>query len=210
MRLLLKKRLMRGKSRRAGMTLIEILVAVTILTFAILSVASMISFGMVQLQNIRIQRAAANCARMVIEYLETLPPDVIYALSPQTPIYGDFSSGTGVASLNNFINSGDTSCKNLSDPADTMGKKVKLAYGVCPGCYSYTKTDPVTLVSETYCYYFVKARITYNGLSLGGQRKIDYYKKREENKSNPYCTAPQNPSGCGTGSIPGTLKDCNF
>jgi prepilin-type N-terminal cleavage/methylation domain-containing protein len=195
-----------------GMTLIEVLIAMALLSVVLIGMAIMISLGFLQMNNMRVQRAASNCARIVMEYLETIPPDVIYGWNKQMPLNGDFASGAGVTSLNTFINSGDDACQKLSDTTgDPLGKKVKLTYSICPGCYSTTQLDPIDPVNGkpwTTCFYFVKVRISYNGLNLGGNRKIEYDKKYYSGAVGD-CT--DTPNGCGTGDLPpGTLRDCRL
>ena len=190
-----------------GMTLIEVLVAMVVLTSALLSIASLISVGLLQLNNIRIQRAASNCARLVTEYLSTLPPDVIYAMSPGSPMYGDFDAGGGVPGLNSFVNSGSyDACRKLSDPSNPAGKKVNMTYGVCPGCHATTMTDPVTGIAWTACIYLIRIRVLYSGFQIGGRRTIDFFVKRFTGTAGK-CT---DSGGCGTGTAAGTLKDCNW
>lgn len=192
-----------------GMTLIEVLVAIVILTLCIITVTSVISVGLLQLNSIRVQRGANECARLVMEYLNTLPPDAIYGSSPGSPMWFDFASG-GYAGLNAFVNSGSNdSCKQLSDPADPIGKKVKLKYGICPGCITLTQTDPSTLLSWTTCEYMIRVRICYKGHVLGGNSAVDFISKRFSGTSGE-CDTSKNPNGCGTSGVGGTLKDCAF
>jgi prepilin-type N-terminal cleavage/methylation domain-containing protein len=190
-----------------GLTLIEVLVAMAILSVMLISMAIMISVGFLQMNNMRIQRAAANCARMVMEYLETMPPDVIYGWSKQTALNGNFASG-GVTQLNAFINSGgDTTCRKLSDASDPLGKKVKLRYTICPGCYSTTQLDNYGQPGTT-CIYFARVRISYNGLNLGHNQTVEYPAKFFTGQDG---TCIATPNGCGAspvGLLPGTLKDC--
>ncbi len=200
------KKLIRTKSIR-GMTLIEIMIAVAILAGALIGTASVVSVGLVQLNNIRVQRAAANCARMVLEYLEALPPDVIYNMSPGAAITGDFASGAGIPGLNSFVNSnGDTSCYDLSNTATGIGAQVKLQYMVCPGCYTYSYLEPASLLEWTQCYYIIKAGVSFNGLVLGAPRKIIYEKKRYHG------TVDTCENACGTGTLgePGDLVNCVY
>lgn len=190
-----------------GMTLIEVLVAIVILTLCIITVTSVISVGLLQLNSIRVQRSANECGRLVKEYLGTIPPDVVYGSSPGAPMWGDFASG-GYAGLNAFVNSGtNNACRQLSDPADPLGKKVRLRYGICPGCITLTQTDASTLLSWTTCMYIIRVRIEYFGHVLGGKREIDLDVKSYAGPSGG-CENPPNPYGCGTSAVGGTLKDC--
>lgn len=189
-----------------GFTLIEILVAMAILGLVLVGMAMMISTGFVQMNNLKIQRSAANCARMVMEYLETLPPDLIYGLSPQANMQGDFASGGGIGELNDFVNNGNSTCRTLSDTSSRVGKQVKLKYNICPGCVSRTQQDSYG-VEWTTCEYFVKVRITYNGLTMGHGHTIDYATKFYEGAIGS-CT--DTPNGCGSESLTGgdSVRDC--
>jgi len=208
----MSQRLKRIKALREekGFTLIEILVAMGIISLVLVSMALLISLGFLQLNNMRIQRTASNCARMIMEYIETLPPDVLYGMSPGAPIEGDFASSSGISNLNDFINSGsDVSCKKLSDLADPVGKKVKLKYKICPGCFASDELDSYGEAWST-CYYFARVRIEYNGLNLGSHRVVDYYKKYFGETVGSCLDVP---NGCGSGALPpspGTLKNCSF
>lgn len=192
-----------------GMTLIEVLVAIVILTLCIITVTSVISVGLLQLNSIRVQRGANECARLVMEYLNTMPPDAIYGSSPSSPVWGDFASGGGYAGLNAFVNSGtNNACRQLSDPADPLGKKVRLRYGICPGCVTLTQTDASTLLSWTTCEYIIRVRLEYYGHVLGGKRTIDDFNSKRFSGTSGGCENPPNPVGCGTSGVGGTLKDC--
>jgi len=203
-----------AEMRSEGMTLIEILVAVAILGSVLVGMAIMISIGFIQMNNMRIQRAAYNCSRMIIEYFETIPPDVAYGMSKNAPLWGNFVSG--IQQLNDFVNSGtagtaDTSCKELSDPSNPVGAKIALTYGICPGCYYATSLDGSGLPWTT-CYYFLKLKVKYNSLNLGKGREIEYEKKYYDGASG-VCDDTENPNGCGaaaTANLPGQLKDCTW
>ncbi len=197
-----------------GMTLIEILIAVAILASVLVGMAMMISIGFLQMNNMRVQRAAYNCSRMVIEYFETLPPDVMYGMSKNTPAWGNFVSG--IQQLNDFVNAGindtaDTSCKELSDPSTPLGAKVALTYGICPGCFYATQLDS-TGNPWTTCYYFLRLKVRYNSWNLGKGREIEYEKKYYDGASGS-CDDTDNPNGCGAGmteNLPGEVKDCTW
>ncbi len=189
-----------------GMTLIELLMAVTILGTALVGMASLISSGLLQLQNIRVQRTAANCARMVMEYLETVPPDDIYTWSPGVALEGDFAAGGGVSQLNAFVNAGDQTCRDLSDAGNVYGKRVQMKYAICPGCYSATQCDPDSLICWTSCYYFYRVKVSYNGVGMGDARSEEYFTKKYHGQ-NRLCTDLE---ACGEGNIPGTLKNCSW
>jgi prepilin-type N-terminal cleavage/methylation domain-containing protein len=186
-----------------GMSLIEVLVAIAILSVAMVSITSAISVGLLQLNSIRIQRSASNCARLVMEYINTMPPDVIYGLSPGAPIFGNFAT-SGLMSLNDFANSGtNNACKELSDPTSAVGQKVDLQYGICPGCTSTTITDATTLVSYTTCIFLIRVRTEYSSPSVGGRRTINFFVKKQTGMYDNNCE-----NTCGTGTPTGSLRDC--
>jgi prepilin-type N-terminal cleavage/methylation domain-containing protein len=200
------KDMKRKREGMKGVTLIELLMAVAILSTALVGIASLISSGLLQLQNIRVQRTAANCAKMVMEYMETIPPDDIYTWSPGVALEGDFATGAGIEQLNNFVNAGNQTCRDLSDTSNVYGKRVQMKYSLCPGCYSATQCDPVTLICWTSCYYFYRVKVTYNGVAMGDSRSEQFFTKKYHGQ-NRLCTDLE---ACGEGSIPGTLKNCSW
>ena len=194
-----------------GMTLVEVMVAVTLLSGSLIALASMVSMGLLQLQNMRMQRTASNCGRVVMEFLETIPPDVIYQ-GTGAAFSGDFFNGGGplldaLAAYMNQNNGGI--CRDLSNPAHPMGERVNLQFDVCPGCYTYTNTED-TGIDYTTCYYFYRVRVRYQHLILGGSREENYFKKQFYGTTG-VCDDTVNPLGCGTDPAkqpPGLLKDC--
>lgn len=197
-----------------GMSLIEILIALGIIITVATLVSYSIASGLNKLQNLNIQRRAGECARIVMEYFSTVSPDVVYGKSPQVQLESDFA-GAGIMELNAFVNSTTNTCKPLSDPGTAIGQKVQMKYAICPGCVSYTYTDPLDpgLPAWTACEYTLKVRVTYNGLTMGGKRKIEYNKKLYEGKRYGCVVDPLMDVGvtvCGSTAGGEAVKSCNW
>lgn len=187
-----------------GLTLFEVLVAIAILSVVLIGMAVMISAGFVQLRNLEIKRSAANCARMIVEYLETLPPDSIYGLSPHEPMEGNFASESAMQELNAFVSNSDTACRQMSDKNENLGKAVQMKYYICPGCVSRTQVNADGM-KWTTCAYFFRVRVTFNGLGMAHGQKIDYPVKFYRGSMGS-CT--DIPTGCGEQESETELKDC--
>lgn len=206
-----------------GFSLVELMVAVSIMIIVSTTVAYSISVGMIKLQNLRIQRTANECARIVMEYFNTVPPDIIYGLGPSTEIKGDFNN-TGIMALNTFVTMANSACRDFSDPTLPIGRKVKLAYSICPGCVAYTYSDPADPAAPpwTTCKYSLKVKVRYNiqysASSTYRQKTIEYKKdlfggKRYECYDKlgvyPQSVCATNSSSGGGGGVE-TFKGCQW
>lgn len=199
----------RGES---GFTIIELLVAIAILTFALLGILLSVSSGLAHLKDKEMERSAVECARVAMEYMSTIPPDVVYGMAGGSPspsaITGDFA-GSGFLQLNQFVNSMNPACRTLSDTSQTPGAKVQLKYSICPSCYSYTDIDPDTLIPWTTCYYYMEVKISWNNLVYDKVQTLDYDKKIYSQATGS-CDPAENPNGCGLGSVPYTEYECTY
>ncbi len=200
------------EKNESGMTLIEILIAMTILIVTLLVVVIALSSGMEQLNEQRIKRTAAECVRVVMEYMSTMPPDTVYGYAGGSPnpsvITGNFAAG-GFLQLNAFVNSINPACRDLSDISKPLGSKVQLRYSICPGCISYTDIDPESLIPWTTCMYNMEVMVSWNAVNFGGSKLIKY-KKKFFGRSRGSCDPAVNPDGCGLGSIPYTEYACTY
>ncbi len=204
-----------------GFTFVEVMIAMTILVSVMIGIAMSLNTAMAQLKELRVKRTANDCGRAIMEYLSTLPPDVVYAASPGTPIVGDFSTG-GILQLKQFVYGSEldnipTACMEMSNPASVVGKRVNMKYSICPGCNAYTEEDTTGGANDYHtCKYTIKVRIEYNGLHLARSvdkpHKIDFMKQLYEGKAYPCVdTAGIGVSVCGIGSDnPDTPKMCYF
>lgn len=200
-----------AERRPSGFTIVEMLVTMVILMIVLLPTMTLVQSGMMHMADLRIKTKIRECARLTTEYFNALPPDTVFAISKQTPKTSDFKSADASNDLVNFVNGIYPACRELSDAANPVGKKVKLQYILCPGCVSYTSPSTAgSLTPYTTCRYDIKIRLTYNNVYFGGQgANIDYNFSSQSGKAGD-CDTSVNPNGCGTGSVPDTIRACNF
>jgi len=162
------------------MTIIELLVATFILLVASASMWMALNAGMIHLRNMQIDRAAAQCARMVMEYFHTIPAEKLYEWHKDEASEGDWlpgsfaDAGMGFGPLNTFVSSMNTKCRDLSDTSLPEGAKVVMRYSLCPGCTSFVSVDAETLQETVTCEYLVTINVCYNKLAYGGNRCIEH------------------------------------
>lgn len=167
---------LRRKDGDRGFSLVEVLVAMAVLMVVLVGVQSTISAGLSQIKDYGIERAAAECARIGIEYLGTLPSDALYVLNKAdgndgSPVVGSFAGG-GFPALNAFAASANGDCTTYSsDP------NVNLTYALCPGCVSSTHIDLATGIENTTCQYTVIAAISYTGMIYKRKHVLNYERK---------------------------------
>lgn len=151
-----------GENKQKGLTLVEILVAMTILTTTLVGVEMSVAAGLAQLKDQQVGRMAAECSRIIMEYFSTIPADTIYQedASKGSPVVGTFMAG-GYPGLNAFVIGANSACKTL-----TQSGRVSMAYSVCPSCVANTQVDPTTLVESTTCYYELDVNVSFNGLAF--------------------------------------------
>ena len=191
-----------------GFTLIELMIAVTILMSALLLTLGLVNQGIGRMHDALITSDVKECARLTMEYLSTLPPDVIYGMSPGTAQTSTFALASGDNDLVNFVNDSYPICRRLSDGGTGIGNKVQLRYTLCPGCQAHE--NPVYTGFVT-CIYFFKLRLTYNAAQYGGANKhIDYAAKLYAGQAGD-CDAAVNPNACGAGpTMPDGLDNCSI
>jgi len=199
-----------GTRGRAGFSIVELLIAVSILLISLILTLTIVQGGVTHLSDMRIKSKIRECARLTMEYFGAIPADKAYAMSKSAPKQGNYSSGGGDQDLANFVNDSYPVCKDLSDPGNPLGAKVQLKYTICPGCITYrdTTTTPASLYST--CLYIFKLRLTYNSMYYGGKNMhVDFTTEAYTGQSGD-CDTSLNPDGCGIGSSPETKKICTI
>lgn len=192
-----------------GFTLIELMIAVSILMISLILTLTLMDEGVGKLQDMRVSSQVKECGRLVMEYYGSMPPDTIYGMSSGSAQTNDFMSGSGGdENLNSFVAASYPICRELSDPGNPLGSKVQLKYIVCPGCQAYE--DVATAPGYISCIYFYKVQLRFNSLRYGGaNRTVDYMNKVWTGQTGD-CDDGINPNGCGSGSIPDVLRNCNI
>lgn len=165
---------LRKKEGERGFSIIEVIIAMGILVIVLVGVQSTVTAGLSQIKDYGIERSAAECARIAIEYLGTIPSDVLYDMNKTNngnPIVGNFAGG-GFPALNAFAASASGDCTKLS-----ASSQVNLQYALCPGCVASTHVDLDTLIENTTCQYTVIASVFYTGMIYKRRHKIMYERK---------------------------------
>jgi prepilin-type N-terminal cleavage/methylation domain-containing protein len=195
-------------ARNSGFTLIELMVAMTILMVSLILTLTLLQEGIGKLGDIRLKAKVQECARLTMEYYSSLPPDTVFGMSKGAPKQNDYNTGSGGdEDLNSFVNDSYQTCKELSSNGNPVGSKVQLKYTICPGCLAHTNPLYPTF---TTCMYFYKLRLSYNSIRYGGTDKhIDYVAKTYTGQAGD-CEVAANPNGCGAGGMPDARTDCTF
>lgn len=163
---------LRKKESDRGFTLVEILVAMSVFLIALAGVQATVSAGLQQIKDAQVNRGAAECARIIMEYLSTVPADAIYKQSADSGGNPILSASGGIPPLDNFMNGvSGSECLRLS-----TNPKVQLTYSICPGCVAYTYND-ASVGLYTTCDYSLQATVNYRGLIYKRSRSITYEKK---------------------------------
>lgn len=135
----------REKSPQAGFTMVETLVAISVLALAVAGPLMAASRALVVTEIARDQLTATYLAQEAIEYVRAMRDNEYLAIYP---------SGTSATAWNNFINGNDvaaiTQCKSPStctlDPTRPMGTGTNSALTVCSG----NSCGPLYLVNGVY------------------------------------------------------------
>ncbi len=197
------------KTRAAGFTIIELIIAAAILAGAIITTFSIVQAGIGKLNDMRVKNQVRECARLAMEYYSALPPDVVYAMSKNAPRTGNFMTGlAGADDMATFVTDTYPVCKDLSDPGNPVGSRVLLNYTICPGCYTYKDPDPEVVYST--CKYYFKFRVTYNAVRYGGENQHMDYTLQTYTAQSGDCDVSLNSRGCGSSMGGETHKSCDF
>ena len=179
------------RRRQSGFTLVEILVATTIMVISLMGVAVGVNSGLIQLKDAQIDRAASQCASAVMEMLMTIPAEQVYA---EHGSEGDWAT---FPAINSFIASRNTICSELASGGTPLGQQVQLSYEICPGCVAYTSIDEETSMETNTCTYSIRLRLCYNRLSSGDDHCIQHYRvstpATSDNCADVCGTAPASP-----------------
>lgn len=200
-----EKRITAEPKNQRGFTIGELLVAMAIIMTCLIFTLSLIQTGMGRISDMRLNTKIRECARLTMEYYNSIPPDQVWNTSKQAPLTGDFVAGGGNTDMVNFVNDQNNSCRELSDTGNPLGSRVHLTWTICPGCITYMAA--ATTLST--CIYNLKVRLNYNNLYYGGPDHIDYQSETFTGQSGD-CDDAINPAGCGQGSDPETKRLCNF
>lgn len=196
----------RGRRGAMGFTLVEVMVALAILMTSLIFTLDLVGKGIGKMYDMRIRSQVKECARLTMEYYSTLPPDVIYGMSKQSPQTATYATPSD-ENLITFVTQSYPICRTLSDPSNAVGAKVQLRYTICPGCLAHENPSWVGFIS---CIYYFKLRLTFNSFQYGGvNHNIDYAAKLYAGQSGE-CDDSVNPNGCGSGGYPDTVRQCNM
>lgn len=114
-----------------GFGLVEALVAFVILSLILVSVLTLFAQGTRAMAKTKINRQVAECATLLMEYLGSLPVDVIFTASPTNVITSDFNTNETFYNLKDFMGLSPASQKCIDMSAST---KTNLQFEICPSC----------------------------------------------------------------------------
>ena len=187
-----------------GFSLIELVIAVAILTVGIIAVVQAYQLGVMQLSVLKTRQQVSECGRLVMEYLESIPGDTVFNMAPgnQSAKFS-FADTNASMDINNYVKSSMPVCVKLSGGT-------QLRYQLCNGCSSYLSAeaklaDPTGL--STTCIYDIAVRVIWQDQRLGSgmKRVINFRTKQYSNFNRQNCAAI-----CGMGTDPETSRKCVF
>lgn len=119
-----------------GFSMIEALIAFVILMLMIGSVLMLFSQGTRAIAATKIDRKVAECATLLMEYLGSIPPDVIFSQYPATKVSSDFNSSESFYDLKNFLDNSTAGqeCIALSKQPGMPDHGINLRFDICPSC----------------------------------------------------------------------------
>lgn len=146
-----------------GFTLIETLIALAILAFVMTVAIQLFLQSMEIIARSKIHRKAAACAGLLVEYLEGMPPDVIFGAYSGTKCSGRFDQAESFYDLPDFLTETDpeNECYEMSQDTNT-----NLAFEICPACeYGCVESTPGACSgpgASVQCIYKIMIRMSWN------------------------------------------------
>ncbi|MFH1539713.1 MAG: type II secretion system protein [bacterium] len=114
-----------------GFGLVEALVAFVILMIILTAVLNLFAQGTRAIAKTKINRQISECATLLVEYLASLPPDVIFTASPMSVITSYFDQDEPFYDLKDFLLLSVNSQKCVDMSADPH---INLRFEICPSC----------------------------------------------------------------------------
>lgn len=196
----------KGFRNNEGYTLIEMIIAIAILALGLMTIIQTYQVGIVQLSTFRLRQQVAECGRLTMEYLNSIPSDVVYYIAPgSASAQFSYDTSDSYTDISAYVSNSMPICADLS-----ANGNVQLKYQLCNGCSRYLPAanlaaDPTGDGSR--CVYDIAVRLIWSDAQGGGDRRQLVYRYKGYSNIMNRCNKP---GACGIGTDPESVLPCSF